>query len=183
MKGNGRRTAKRTPTGFEVLAGLCQAFAGARDRVSERMERIRERRVKYTNRLIPGLRTRVAELGEARDRVREYLEEHREQFRKPRTRALAGCKVGWRKKPGRLVVADEARTIQLIRMRMPERAKALVQVRTSLNKAALKKLPAAELASVGASIVAVDDVPVIAMPKDSLDALVDALLADFEEVT
>ena len=55
-------------------------------------------------------------------------------------------------------------------------------MRTSLNKAALKKLPAAELASVGASIVAVDDVPVIAMPKDSLDALVDALLAEFEEV-
>ena len=178
-----QKKPKRIPKGLEALERLCRAFAGARDRVSARMERIRQRRVKYTNRLIPGLRTRVAELGEARDRVREYLAEHRDQFERPRTRALAGCRVGWRKKPGRLVVADEARTIQLIRMRMPERAKALVQVRTSLNKAALKKLPAAELASVGASIVAVDDVPVVSVPKDGLDALVDALLADFEEAS
>ena len=181
MKGKKRRGTKRIPKGFEVLAELCQGFFAARDRVSEQVEKIRERRIKYTKRLIPGLRERVAELGEARDRIREYLEEHRGQFERPRTRTLHGCKVGWRKKPGKLVIADEARTIQLIRLRLPEQARTLLQVKTTVNKAALKKLPAAELASVGAAIAAVDDEKVVSFPKDSLAKLVDALLEDFEE--
>ena len=179
-----QKKQKRIPKGFEALEGLCKAFAGARDRVAGRMERIRERRVKYTNRLIPGLCTRVAELGEARDRVREYLEEHRGQFSKPRTRALAGCKVGWRKKPGQLLIPDEARTIELIRGKLPAGKQAvLLCTTTKIVKPALRKLGAAELASVGASIVAVDDEAVIAVPKDRLDALVDALLAEFEEAS
>ena len=171
----GKAKEKRVPKGFEALAGLCQAFVGARKRVSEQVEKIRERKIKYTKRLMPGLCDRVAERGEARDRVREYLGEHRDQFSRPRTRALAGCRVGWRKKPGRLVIPDAARTIELIREKLPASQQAvLLCTTTKIVKPALKKLSAAELASVGASIVAVDDEPVIAVPKDSLNALVDA---------
>ena len=184
MKGNGTGTAKRIPKGFEVLAGLCQGFSDARDRVSKRMEKIRKRRIKYTHRLIPGLRERVAGLDEAKGLVREYLEEHRDQFEKPCTRALAGCKVGWRKKPGQLLVPDEARTIELIREKLPAGKQAvLLCTTTKIVKPALKKLGAAELASVGASIAKVDDEAVIKVPKDTLDKLVDALLADFEEAS
>ena len=180
----GKAKEKRIPKGFEALAGLCKAFAGARDRVSRRMEKIRKRRIKYTHRLIPGLRDRVAGLDEAKGLVREYLDEHRDQFGKPRTRFLAGCKVGWRKKPGQLLIPDEARTIELIREKLPAGKQAvLLCTTTKIVKPALKKLGAAELASVGASIVKVDDEIVINVPKDGLDALVDALLADFEEAS
>ena len=184
MNGNGTGTAKRIPKGFEVLAGLCQGFSDARDRVARRMEKIRKRRIKYTHRLIPGLRDRVAELDEAKGLVREYLDEYRDQFARPRTRTLSGCKVGWRKKPGQLLIPDEARTIELIREKLPAGKQAvLLCTTTKIVKPALKKLGAAELASVGASIAKVDDVPVVNVPKDGLDALVDALLADFEEAS
>ena len=89
----GKAKEKRTPQGFEALAGLCKAFVGTRKRVSEQVEKIRERKVKYTKRLMPGLCDRVAERGEARDRVREYLEENRGQFDRP---GRAPCSAaGW----------------------------------------------------------------------------------------
>ena len=179
-----QKKPKRIPKGFETLAGLCKAFVGARKRVSEQVEKIRERKIKYTKRLMPGLCDRVAERGEARDRVREYLEENRSQFDKPRTRALSGCRVGWRKKPGQLLIPDEARTVELIREKLPAGKQAvLLCATTKIVKPALKKLGAAELASVGVSIVAVDDEAVITVPKDGLDALIDALLSDFEEAS
>ena len=109
------------------------------------------------------------------------LEEHRGQFAQaPDAHPARGARSGWRKKPGKLVIADEARTIQLIRLRLPEQATTLLQVKTTVNKAALKKLPAAELASVAASIVAVDDEVVITFPKDTVSKLADALQSDFE---
>ena len=80
------------------------------------------------------------------------------------------------------MIRDEARTVELIRKKLPAAQQAvLLCTKTRVVKPALKKLGAAELASVGASIVAVDDEAVINVPKDGLDALVDALLADFEE--
>lgn len=177
-----KKTKKRIPKGFEVLADRCKEFAAARERVSERMDEIRARRVRYTKRLMPGLRDRVAEVGEARDRIREWLEDHRDLFEKPRTRTLAGCKVGWRKKPGQLLIPDPDRTIRLIRRKLSaDQQQVLLCTKTTILKPALKKLSASELASVGVSTVAVDDEQVIAFPKDRLDALVDAMLAAFEE--
>ena len=176
MKGK----TKNIPGGFQVLWNYCRDYCDARDRVSERVEQIRQRRHKYTKRLMPGLRKRVAELDEAKDRIREYLEVNPQQFVRPRTRALAGCRVGYRKRPGQIEI-DPVRAIPRIRELMPQREKDLVRVKETLVKPALKNLSAAELAAIGGSVVEVDDEIVIKVPKDSLDQLVDALLADFEE--
>ena len=171
--------AKKIPKGFALLWRYCRDYYDARDRVSERVEEIRQRRIKYTRRLMPGLHARLAELDEAKDRIREYLEANPQQFVRPRTRALAGCRVGYRKRPGQIEI-DPERAIKRIRELMPQREKDLVRTKETLVKPALRNLSAAELAALGGRMVEVDDEVVIAVPKDTLAKLVDALLDGFE---
>ena len=173
---------KRTPKDFEALEALCGLYRDARADVAERVRLLRARQRKYTRRLIPGLRARVSAQALAGKEIREHLLAHRERFRRPRTRVLAGIRVGWRKRPGRLVIPDPVRTVELIREKLSEdRQKALLVVTTRIAKPALRTLSAAEMASVGVSLVAVADEPVITVPGDGLDRTVSALLADHEE--
>ena len=174
---------KRTeiPAPLEPLAALCAEVAAARGRLSERLDQIRARREKYSRRLLPGLGERSAALSAALDTVIDWIDDHRDLFVRPRTRELAGVKVGLRKLPGRYVIADEAATVRLIREKLPARAATLVQVRETVVREPLKTLTAAELAAVGIALEHPDDEVVVRTPKDDLEKLVDALLAEFEE--
>ena len=126
------------------------------------------------------LKARVAEVSAARDELREAIAANPELFERPRTRALEGIKVGYRKQPGR-VECDEERSIARIRKLYPDREADLVRVRESLIRSALKNLDAKTLASIGATVIQVADQIVIAAADDDLDKLVDALLSDDED--
>ena len=182
MKEGKKTKTKKPPEGFEALADLCRLYQLAREDVAERVRLLKQRRIRYTRRLIPGLRSRIETQALARAEIREHLIANREQFRRPRTRVLAGVRVGWRKRPGRLVIPDQKRTVELIRERLSERQQdALLTVRTTISKPALKRLSAADMAAIGVSLVAVADEPAITMPGDGLDKLASAYLADHEE--
>ena len=173
---------KKTPQGFEKLDGLCGAYRDARSAVSDRVRLLQHRRLRYTRRLIPGLKKRIAAMAESRKAIRSYLADHPEQFDKPRTRTLGGIRVGWRKMPGMVVIPDPDRTVDLIRRKLSkDQQKALLVVKTTIAKAALRSLSTAELASVGVSIVSVADRPVVTQPGDGIDKLAAAFLADHEE--
>ena len=173
---------KKTPKGFEKLDGLCGAYRDARSAVSDRVRLLKKREFKYTHRLIPGLKKRIAAQAQARNAISSYLADHPEQFDKPRTRTLGGIRVGWRKMPGVVVIPDPKRTVDLIRKKLSkDQQKALLVVRTTITKAALRSLSTAELASVGVSIVSVADRPVITQPGDGIDKMAAAFLADHEE--
>ncbi len=167
------------PTLAEI-GDLCRTYAAARERLAEVSEEIRELRRKAVRARLRGLKARVADVSATRDALRETVEAAPHLFGKPRTRSLEGVKVGYRKMPGRVECADEARAIARIRERMLEREDELVRVRESLNLGALRRLGGRELASVGVRIVDVDDEVVIATAPDDLDKLVDALLEDGE---
>ena len=178
---DGKKT-KKTPPGLGALEDLCGLYRDARADVAERVRLLRERRIRYTRRLIPGLRSRVGAQALARSEIREWLLAHREAFRRPRTRVLAGVRVGWRKRPGRLVIPDQKRTVELIRKKLTDdQQRALLTVRVAISKPALRKLAAKDMAAVGVSIVEVADEPVITMPGDGLDKSVAGLLADHGE--
>ena len=167
-------------TTLEGIAGLCKSFTDARERLADTTEAIREERRRAVRRRLRVLKARVAEVSVARDRLREAVSENPALFERPRTRALEGVKVGYRKQPGR-VECDEERTIARIRKLYPDREADLVRVRESLNRSALKNLDARTLASIGATVIQVDDQIVIAAANDDLDKLVDALLSDEQE--
>ena len=167
-------------TTLEGIAGLCKSYAAARERLADTTEAIRADQRQALRRRLRGLKARVAEVSVARDRLREAIEDNPELFERPRTRALEGIKVGYRKQPGR-IECDEERVIARIRKLHPDREADLVRVRESLVRSALKNLDAKTLASIGVTVVQVDDQIVIAAADDDLDKLVDALLSDEEE--
>lgn len=166
---------------MERIRGLCRAYADAERLLAERTEHVQEVRRSSSGRLMPGLRSAAAELSAARDELRDAVESSPQLFERPRTRALEGVKVGFRKLPGTIDCLSEAKVIERIRRVRPELEATLVAVRESLVKAALKKLDSRDLAAIGVSITAVDDEVVIRTAKTDIDALVDALLAEFEE--
>ena len=162
------------------IAELCQAYSAARERLSETTETIRVEQRRALHFRVRFLKARVAEVSAARDELRFAIKENPALFEKPRTRALEGVKVGYRKMPGR-VECDEERAIARIRKLYPDREADLVRVRESLIRSALKNLDAKTLASIGVTVIQVDDQVVIAAANDDLDQLVDALLSDDED--
>jgi hypothetical protein len=106
------------------------------------------------------------------------VRDHPELFDRPRTRVVEGIRIGFRKAKGRLEIADEARSIALIRRHLAEISETLVKVKESLVKAALARLPAADLRRVGVTLVETGDEPVVEPTAGELEKLVDALLDD-----
>ena len=173
--------ARPVPAALEPLAALCADLAAARRDLRERLDQIRARRERYSRRLIPGLERRAAALSAARDAAADWIEAHRDLFDRPKTRELAGVKVGLRKLPGRYAIASEEATVRLIRERLPGQAKALIQTRETVVREPLKNLTAQQLAAIGIALEDPADAIVVKTPPDDLDRLVDALLAEFGE--
>ena len=162
------------------ISDLCRAYAIARDARDEVVEQIRDDRRAAVRRRLRVLKTRVAEVSSAEDALRSAVAGAPGLFVRPRTRAIDGIKVGFRKQPGRFEVADEARAIKRVRERLPGREDEIVRVKESLDRAALKRLDARELASIGVTVVETDDEVVVAAVATDLDKLADALFDDVE---
>ena len=167
-------------TDMTEITRLCRAYADARDELAEVSEDIRERRRAAVKSRLRALQARVAEVAQAKDTLREAIASAPDLFVSPRTRALEGIRVGYRKQPGR-VECDEVRVIAAIRKKRPAQAASLVRVKERLNKSALLQLDSKTLAALGVGVSDVDDEIVIKTAGTDLDKLVDALLADSEE--
>ena len=167
-------------TDMKEITRLCRAYADARDALAEVSGDIKAMRRAAVKSRLRALQNRVVEVSAAKDALRTAIAESPGLFAKPRTRALEGIKVGYRKLPGR-IECDEARAIAMARKKLPERAASLVRVKESLDKPALLKLDSKQLACIGVSVTAVDDEIVIKAANTDLDKLVDALLADVPE--
>ena len=163
---------------LDEIITLARAYARARETLETITEEIEGERRQAVRRRLRALKARVAETSAAKDALRTAIAEEPELFAKPRTRAIEGVKVGYRKMPGRIVIADEDRSIRRVRDKLPDREAELVRVKESLDRTALGKLDARTLASLGVTVAKVDDEIVIATARSDLDKLVDALLAD-----
>lgn len=174
-------TTETATVTMEQIGNLCRSYAEARDRLAETGEVIRDERRAAVRRRMATLKRRVAEVSAARDELAAAVSAAPGLFERPRTRAIEGIKVGYRKMPGKIEIADEARAIDRVRTVMPDREADLVQTRETLRRSALKTLDAKALARIGVTVVDVDDEVVIAAAADDLDRLVDVLMADGEE--
>ena len=163
---------------LDEIATLARAFARARETLETITEEIEGERRQAVRRRLRALKARIADAKVAEAELRAALAQAPGLFTKPRTRAFDGVRVGYRKMPGRFEIADEARAIGRVRDKLPAHEAALVRVKESLNRAALKGLDARDLAKIGVAAVDTDDEIVIETPSSDLDKLVDALLAD-----
>lgn len=165
---------------LDEIVGLCKRYARSRERLAKTVEKIRDRQRKVVNTHMRGLKNRVAEVSAAREALHDAVSDAPELFVKPRTRAIDGVKVGYRKKPGALEY-DEARTIVRIREQLPDKAESLIKVTEKVIAAAVKSLDSRTLSKIGVTVVDVDDEVVISVSSSDIDKLVDTLLADEPE--
>jgi hypothetical protein len=102
-------------------------------------------------------------------------------FEKPRTITAHGIKFGLAKGRGGLVIADEARTLALIKKHLPEQAAVLIATKETPVKDALLQLSAVDLKRIGVEVKDTGDQVVIKPADSDLDKLVRALVAEAVE--
>ena len=163
---------------MEDIVALARAFAAARATTEALAEDIKALQRKALRSRLRALRTRIAEQAASEEALRAAICARPDLFIKPRTVAVDGIRFGFRKQPGSVEVGDEARAIGRLRERFPSRAEALIRVRETLDRAALRKLPAAELAQIGVTMEKATDEVTIAAASGDLDRVVAALLDD-----
>ena len=174
-------TLKEISRPLDRIGRLCQAYADALSGLTETVEEVREMQRRAIRSNLRRIRSQTAAVSAAKGALEEALEESPELFERPRTREMAGIEVGYRKQPGRFDVPDADATIARIRAKHPKLAASLINVKESLDKAAMRKVDAGTLAQVGVTIVDVDDEVVIRVAGGDVDKLVAALLDDVKE--
>ena len=174
-------TAPAAPTtaSMEDIVALARAFAAARAATEALAEDIKALQRKALRSRLRALRTRIAEQAASEEALRAAICARPDLFVRPTHHiAVDGIKFGLRKQPGAVAVGDEAQAIRRLRERFPSRAEALIRVRETLDRPALRKLPAAELAQIGVAIEKATDEVTIAAASGDLDRVVAALLDD-----
>ena len=166
------------PASMEEIVTLARAFAAAREATEALADDIRAMQRKALNGRLRALRRRIAEQAAAEDALRGAIRARPDLFVRPRTVAVDGVRFGLRKQPGALALGDEAQAIGRLRQRFPHRAEALIRVRESLDRQALRRLGAAELAQIGVTVEKATDEVTIAVAGSDLDRVVAALLDD-----
>ena len=163
---------------MEDIVALARAFAAARGATEALAEDIKALQRKALRSRLRALRTRIAEQAASEEALRTAILDRPDLFIRPRTVAVDGIRFGLRKQPGTVEVGDEAKAIRRLRERFPSRAEALIRVKETLDRSALRKLPAAELAQIGVTMEKATDEVTIAAASGDLDRVVAALLDD-----
>ena len=166
------------PVSMEEIVSLARTFAAARATTKALAEEIKALQRKALRGRLRALRSRIAEQSASEEALRAAILARTDLFVRPRTVAVDGIRFGLRKQPGTISLADEAQTIRRLRARFPDRAETLIRVKETLDRAALRKLPAGELAQLGITIAKASDEVTIVAAQGDLDRVVAALLDD-----
>ena len=166
------------PVSMEGIVALARTFAAARATTEALADEIKAAQRKAVRGRLRALRNRIAEQAASEETLRAAILARPDLFVSPRTITVDGIRLGLRKQPGAIALADEAKTIGRLRARFPGRAEALIRIKETLDRAALRKLPPGELAQIGVTIEKATDDVVIAAASSDLDRVVAALLDD-----
>ena len=174
-------TASTPPplAGMEKIMAYARAFAAAREATEALAEDIKALQRKALAGRLRALRNRIAEQAASEEALRTAILARPDLFVSPRTITVDGIRFGLRKQPGAISLDVEAQTIRRLRARFPDRAEALIRVKETLDRTALRKLPAGELAQIGITIAKAADEVTVAATRNDLDRVVAALLDDF----
>lgn len=129
------------------------------------------------------IRKALTEVAAAEIALRDAIEQSDASlWQRTRTRVLHGVKIGWQKARGKVVMDDEAKTIERIRQLLPaDQAALLIRVRESVHKPAVYDLTAADLRRLAIAIEDDSDQLVLKDIESELDRALEALLAQIAE--
>lgn len=166
---------------MDDIMSLARTYARARDAREDTTDEIVELSRKAVRHRLRALRNRIVDEAAAEDALRSAIETRPDLFTRPRTLAVDGVKFGYRKQTGAIEVGDEAKAIGRLRQKFPDREATLINVKETLDRKALRKLPAADLAKIGVTIDSASDEVFISVAPRDVDKVVQALLEDQKE--
>lgn len=151
----------------DTLAEYNALTAQVRDEVKQ----VTARHLAAIRHLFNGLKDRQAD-------ICAEIKAHPDWFQKPRTRVIHGIKLGLRKRKGRLVIRDAARTVQRIKALYEDDIGVLIKETETPLKSGLEKLSAKELKRLGVEVTDDSDDVVFVAAADEFDDLIDFLMAE-----
>ena len=118
-----------------------------------------------------------------RETLMALLADAADLFAAPRrSLTVDGVRVGWKKERGKVVITDEAATVQRIRERLPEdQAELLIRRVEKVHKPGVFDLTAADLKRLGIKIEDDADAPFIKDIEVPIDKLVAGLMDEFQD--
>lgn len=156
-------------------------FSKQRNRLVEQVTDLNEQIEKLKRKHLPEIKFLVNATAQAQAELQALLEASPGLFTKPRTMIFHGVKVGFAKQKGKIEIADEEKTIALIRKQLPDVADVLLSTEIHVSKTALANVAVSDLKKIGCNVVADTDAVVIKPTDSEVDKLVTALLKDATE--
>lgn len=175
------RKAQTLPLGFAPIQETCATYRGELELLKFTVGKLTADRKAVDDRYLPTIQRRVKLIGENKITLTDLVDGNRPLFQEPepKSRTFSDIKVGLRKQPGRLELADEDRTIAAIQKHCPEQLDALAPSRRKVSKEALEKLPAEMLKKLGVEIVADSEKVIVEAQDSDVEKAVAALIAQF----
>lgn len=165
----------------QTLEGMAAELASAVECRRALTAALRRRILEVRDELAPALREATGAERDCKAALLAAVESAPHLFRQPRTRLSHGVKYGWQTGKPSIEIPDETKTIRLIREKVDEAQQALlIRVTEKVDKRAVLDLTAKDLRMLGIRQVEASDTPLVSIPKDEVDRLVDALLAESE---
>jgi len=161
----------------------CAVVRQQRDAVHDRLMVLRAEIDKLVRRETPAIREHADALAAANAELEAMIEGAPALFTRPRTKRFHRIKVGMAKQKGKVVIADEDKTIRLIRKLLPEdQVELLINTKESVAKSACSDLSAKDLKRLGIRIEADTDAVVIKAEGEDLEKLITGLVGDVDEI-
>lgn len=139
--------------------------------VRDEIKQVTARHMAAIRCLFNGLKDRQAD-------ICDEIRAHPELFQKPKTRVIHGIKLGLRKRKGRLVIRDAAKTVYWIKALYQDDIGVLIKTTETPLKSGLEKLPAKDLKRLGVEVTDDSDEVVFVAATDEFDDLIDFLIAE-----
>lgn len=164
------------------IEALAQAYAERYRELEGAVQALEDGVRTIKRKLLPTIKRLAEESAERKGALLAAVNDSRSLFEKPRTRLLAGVKVGVTKRRGKVVIDDEAATIRRIRELLPkDQAELVIRVEESVHKPAVYDLTAGDLKRLGIKVDADTDEAIAKIAGEDVEKLVDQLLGKGDE--
>lgn len=173
---NVARPARTLPLGFQPIQETCESFATLRRGLATVLTKYDEQRARLRATWIESIQARANAAAQSRIDLVTLIDKNRPLFASPKTRVFSDIKVGLRKQPGRILIADEEKTIALIEKHAPDQLETLAPSTRKLSKEALEKLPADLLKKLSVQVTADDENVIVQAQDNDIEKAVAALI-------
>lgn len=164
------------PTAIESISKQAEVFAKAHSLLAEKVTALNDGLAALRRSHLPDIRRAVTRATEAQDALHALIDTHPECFTRPKTRVIAGVKLGYGKGKGKITFDDADTVVARIKKHLPEQIDVLICQKETPVKDALAQLSAADLKKLGVTVSDAGEKVVIKPVDSDVGKLVDALL-------